>query len=139
MNQKKTEVSASTGTEFPALKKMGIKTPSEITHYSLRQEGNEDVLRVHYKRANNSFLPASRKYRFGRSSKTIITDSGKPGYAEDTEISGFLQRAIAELDEIVVSKKDHDALKSSLIDELDHLEKYVNSRIRALRSQVEQL
>lgn len=139
MNQSKPEKTVKKGTKYPALHEMGINNPSEITHYSLRQEGDEDVLRVHYKRAKTSFLPASRKYRFGRTSRTIVTDSGKPEYAEDTEISGFLQRAVAELNQLVDLKNDHDVLKSSLIDDLDHLEKYLDSKLNELRTQISKL
>lgn len=122
-----------------ALEEMGVGNPAEISRYSLRQENDEDVLRIYYKRGKGSLLPSSRKYRFGRGHRTIITDSGKPEYADDSEISSFLQRAVAELDEIVRNSKDHDVLKAALIDELDHLEKYVGSRVKKLRSQVEQL
>lgn len=139
MNQRKPEKTKETKTQYTALHEMGIKNPTEISHYSLRQEGDEDVLRVHYKRAKSSFLPASRKYRFGRTSRTIITDSGKPEYAEDTEISTFLQKAIAELNQIVDLKNDHDVMKSSLIEELDHFDKYLNLKVNELRTRISQL
>ena len=122
-----------------ALEEMGIKNPSEISRYTLWQEDEEDVLRVYYKRGKGSLRPSSHKYRFGRTHKTIVTDSGKPTYAQGGELSPFLEKALAELDEIVRNSNDHDVLKAALIDELDHLEKYVSSRIRELRAQAEQL
>ena len=142
MNQSKPEKTVKKGTKYPALHEMGINNPSEIRlelRPIARQEGDEDVLRVHYKRAKTSFLPASRKYRFGRTSRTIVTDSGKPEYAEDTEISGFLQKAVSELNQLVDLKNDHDVLKSSLIDDLDHLEKYLDSKLNELRTQISKL
>ena len=121
------------------LETMGISNPSEITRYTLRQEDNEDVLRIYYKRSKGSFLPTSKKYRFGRTHKTIVTDSGKPEYAGEDEISPFLQAAITELDKVVKHSKDAVEHKKAILDEIEHLEKYIGSRIRLLRSQIEVL
>jgi outer membrane protein OmpA-like peptidoglycan-associated protein len=122
-----------------ALETMGITNPSEIIRYTLRQEDNQDVLRVYYRRNKGSFLPTSKKIKFGRTHKTIITDSGTPEYAEQNEISPFLQDAVTQLDEIVKHSKDATELKQEILDELNHIEKYVSSRIKHLRSQVEDL
>lgn len=144
MKQSDTDKPALMGTHDEAgfadspLKTMGITNPSEITRYTLRQEDNEDVLRIYYRRNKGSFLPASKKYKFGRTHRTIITDSGTPEYAEDNEISAFLQAAIAELDEIVKHSKDATEHRKAILDEIDHLEKYVNHRLRHIRSQIEE-
>ncbi len=122
-----------------ALEEMGIKNPSEISRYSLWQEDDVDVLRVYYKRGKGSLRTSSHNYRFGRTHKTIVTDSGKPTYAQGDEVSPFLEKALVELDEIVRNANDHDMLRATLIDELDHLEKYVSTRIKELRARVEQL
>ena len=121
------------------LKTMGISRPAEISRYTLRQENNEDVLRVYYKRKKGSFLPASNKYTFGRSRKTIITDSGAPEYAEDSEISPILLAAIAELDKIVKNSNDAAEQKKAILDEIDHIEKYLCAKVKDLRAQVERL
>ncbi len=139
MSKKNSEVSATKMDKFPGLKDMGVNNPSEISRYSLREEEDEDVLRIYYKRARGSLLPSSRKYSFGRARKTIITDSGKPQYAEDPQISNVLQQVLKELDAILRNSNDHDVLKASIIDEIDHLDRYVSSKIRELRSQIEQL
>lgn len=139
MSKKNSEVSSSKMDQFPGLKDMGVNNPSEISRYSLREEEDEDVLRIYYKRAKGSLLPSSRKYSFGRAHKTIITDSGTPQYAEDPQISNILQQVLKELDAILKNSNDHDVLKASLIDEIDHLDRYVSSKIRELRAQIEQL
>ena len=121
------------------LKTMGINKPEEISRYTLRQEDNEDVLRVYYKRRHGSLLPASKKYKFGRTHKTIITDSGAPEYMKDSEISPILQAAIAELNEIVKHSDDAAEHKKAILDEIDHMEKYLCAKVKDLRAQLERL
>lgn len=139
MSDSRKDSQAGGSAEFPALLEMGVTRPLEVSRYKLRQGDNEDVLKVNYRRKKGSMLPSSRKFRFGRSSRTIVTDSGQPKYAEDFEISTVLQSVIAELDKVVARNNDHDALKASLVDELDYLGNYVNSKLKELRSQVERL
>lgn len=121
------------------LKEMGINNPFEITGYSLFQVDNEDVLKIHYKRHQGSILPSSRKYKFGRSLKTIVTDSGKPGYEQVYEISPNLQQALTELDGIIASKKDLSDRKKFILEELDSLQQEVTSKFAELREQIESL
>jgi len=121
------------------LKKMGITAPDEISRYTLREENNEDVLRVYYKRKQGSLLPSSKKYTFGRSHKTIITDSGAPEYAKDHEISPILQAVLAELNSIVKQSEDADEKKKAILDEIEHMEKYLCAKVKELRTQVERL
>lgn len=121
------------------LETLGITNPSEITRYTLRQENNEDVLRVYYRRSKGSFLPTSKKIKFGRTHKTIITDSGAPEYSDENEISPFLRAAVDELDNIVKHSKDVTDRKKEILDEINHIEKYVISRMQYLRSQLDEL
>lgn len=139
MSKKDSKINTRSSGEASILKEMGINNPSEISRYSLREENGEDVLRIYYKRTRGSLLPTSRKYSFGRSQKTIITDSGKPEYAEDPQISDVLQKVLKELDGIARDAQDHQAVKAAIIDEIDHLDRYVSTRIRDLRARIEQL
>jgi hypothetical protein len=121
---------------FPALAEMGIVRFHEIAHYSLRQDGaDKDVLRINYKRAKGSFLPYSRKYKFGRSIKTVIADGGTARMESTYEISPFLLKAIAELDVLVQKNEfqDHSAaanadIKSDLLSEIAELDQLINSK-----------
>ena len=86
----------------PALSEMGITRFHEIASYTLRQEGaDKDVLRVTYKRAKGSLLPYSRKYKFGRSQKTVLADGGTARVEITHVISPFLLKAVSELDRLV--------------------------------------
>ncbi len=60
---------------YPTLTEMGINNPGEIERFSLNTVNNTDILRIVYKRKKGSLLPASKRFRFGRATKTIITDN----------------------------------------------------------------
>ncbi len=119
-----------------ALASMGVNNPAQVIRYTLREDGNKDVLKIYYKRAKGSLLPSSRKYKFGRSVNTIITDSGKPEYGKSSDISPILQEAIAELDKVVIQSENTADRKKAVLDEIERMEKSFNSRINELREQV---
>ena len=49
-------------TKYPKLTEMGITSFDSIKKYTLRQEGEFDILKVYYKREKGSFLPRSKKF-----------------------------------------------------------------------------
>lgn len=114
---------------YPALAEMGISRFHEISHYSLRQDGEKkDILRVNYKRAKGSLLPYSRKYKFGRSLKTVVADGGTARMESTYEISPFLLKAVSELDALVDANQlgTNDSakvadIKSDLLAEMNEL------------------
>ncbi len=131
-------VNSSEITESP-LTAMGINNPSEIVRYSLRSEGDKDELKIYYRRRKGSLFPVSRKYKFGRSLNTIVTDSGKPEYAETYDISPFLLEAVEELNKIVKPLENSVDGKKEILDEIDRLEKTFTSKLDDLRAQIEKL
>lgn len=141
---------------FPALAEMGIVRFHEISHYSLRQDGaDKDVLRIIYKRAKGSLLPFSRKYKFGRSMKTVVADGGTSRLEHTYEISPFLLKAVAELDKLItenrhdVSKVSNTELNVDVLAELDELadvirqagaeSDVVTAKLASLRKHIEAL
>lgn len=110
----------------PTLAEMGIKRCNEITHYSLRQDGkSRDILKIYYKRKKGSVLPERKTFKFGRSAKMVADDSAKSGSVEIFEISPFLLKAVAELDNIVdQNESDKDKIKLT-IQRIEQLEKDV--------------
>ena len=122
---------------YAALSEMGIVRFHEITNYSLRQDGaDKDVLRVIYKRAKGSLLPHSRKYKFGRSMKTVIADGGTARMEHTYEISPFLLKAVAELDGLVAFNQHEPSnlvstdVKSDLLAEINELKQLINESIQ---------
>lgn len=123
---------------YPTLSDMGIIHFHEISHYSVRQDGpGKDVLRVIYKRAKGSLLPYSRKYKFGRSLKTVVTDGGTARMQRSYEVSPTLLKATSELDDLVscnrhVPVEPYSQLqKSSLMAEINELKQLINGTIRS--------
>ena len=112
---------------YPSLSEMGITRFHEISSYALRQEGaDKDVLRVNYKRAKGSLLPFSRKYKFGRSQKTVIADGGTGRLVTNYVVSPFLLKAVAELDALVKLNHHKGSVKvadirSDLLAEMNEL------------------
>lgn len=126
--------------QFKALSEMGITRFNEISHYTLRQEGVAvDVLKIYYDRAKGSFLPTSRKYKFGRATKTVRTDSASNARSEVHEISPFLQRALSELDSLVERRRHTVDDRAALLEDIDHLEQVMQAKIQEIRSRVEKL
>ncbi|MGQ7848173.1 DUF3461 family protein [Granulosicoccus sp. 3-233] len=127
---------AETAIRYTALSEMGIVRFHEIANYSLRQDGaDKDVLRVIYKRAKGSLLPHSRKYKFGRSLRTVIADGGTSRMEHTYEISPFLLKAVSELDELVAfnqhepTKTDNTDVKIDLLAEINELKQLINQSI----------
>ena len=125
---------------WPTLAEMGITRFHEISHYTLRQDGaDKDILKVYYKRQKGSLLPESRKYRFGRSPRTVIADGGTARLEEVHEISPYLLQAVAELDRLIAANALVDTSvreaksgidrKAALLVELNHIERTMSERL----------
>ena len=127
-------------TDYPTLTEMGIARVNEISHYALTQESaQKDALRIFYERAKGSLLPVSRKYKFGRSTKTVRTASGPGGAQEVHEISPFLQKALAELDSLVTQREAAVDEKEQLLAEINYLEQTVRATCENLKARIERM
>ena len=128
--------------QWPALTEMGVTRFHEISHYALIEESSrDDILKIYYKRAKGSLLPYSRKYRFGRSIKTVVEDSGTARMEDTYEISPYLQQAIVELDALIVQNREQgesepapsssDERKRAILEALASAEALAESRLTA--------
>jgi hypothetical protein len=124
---------------YPTLNEMGINNPGEIERYSLNTTNNIDVLRVIYKRQKGSFLPTSKRFEFGRSSKTVVADSGTQKTEIVHEISPFLRRAMKELDSIITSKKSNIEHAKLVKQELQRLHQDMASRLVYIESLIDEM
>ena len=125
---------------WPTLAEMGVTRFHEIAHYTLRQDGDsKDVLKISYKRQKGSLLPESRKYRFGRSLRSVLADGGTARIEHVYEISPYLLAAVAELDRLVginalADGEASDPLldrKAKVLTDLSHIERTLAQRIAA--------
>lgn len=124
---------------FPTLTEMGINNPGEIERYSLNTTNNIDVLRIVYKRNKGSFLPTSKRFEFGRSSKTVVADSGTQKVEIVHVISPFLQKAMKELDGIISAKRSNIEQAKLVKQELQRLHQDMASRLIYIESLIDEL
>jgi len=126
--------------QYPTLKSMGIQNPAQITGYILSQpKPDSDLLRIKYQRPKGSFLPVTRSYRIGRSSKMQVTDSGTNQTEIVYEISPILSKAINELDSIVNTNQSKTELRQQILGELERMESDFVAEIAAVRQLVEKI
>ncbi|MEH6823481.1 MAG: DUF3461 family protein [Motiliproteus sp.] len=124
---------------YPTLTEMGVQSVEDIVKYSLRQEGESDILKIYFRREKGSLLPKSKKFQFGRSHKTVRVDSSQDKYHEITEMSAFLMRAVDELHELVKHEHEVQDIKTKLRDDIDHLEKVMMSKLIEIRRDIERI
>lgn len=125
--------------DYPTLTEMGVTNPQQIERYSLSTSNKIDHLRIIYRRKKGSFLPASKRFEFGRSSKTVVIDSGTRATDIVHEISPFLQRAIVELEDIIDHKKTTLEHAAIIKDEMRRLHEEMNSRLAYIESLIDDM
>ena len=125
--------------QHPTLTEMGITSFESISKYTLRQEGDFDILKIYYKREKGSFLPRSKKFRFGRATRTVMVDSGRQQWQEVSEISPFLLRALTELNKLAHEENKIAASKESISEDLVHLERIMAEKLAEIRAKIDQL
>ena len=126
-------------TKYPTLSDMGIVNPKQINRYSLQASGNNDVLRVIYKREKGSLLPSSKKFKFPRRIRVIEQDAGNKKQETITEVSPALSKAVTELHSIVNKKHSRTEQKEIIEDEIQRLEEEISTRVTYLKSLVKAL
>ncbi|ETX12513.1 structural protein [Marinomonas ushuaiensis DSM 15871] len=120
----------------PTLQSMGVTSIQDIEKFTLRYENGHDVLKIYYRREKGSLLPKSKKFKFGRATKTVLADGGQQTYRQVQEPSLIVLRAMEELEQIVGKQHATKASKDDLVKELEHLEKVVNSKIAEIKEKI---
>ncbi len=125
--------------QHPTLTEMGITSFESISKYTLRQEGDFDILKIYYKREKGSFFPRIKKFRFGRATRTVMVDSGRQQWQEVSEISPFLLRALTELNKLAHEENKVADNKESISEDLLHLERIMAEKLAEIRAKIDQL
>ncbi len=60
---------------YDNLKSLGITNPDEIDRYSLRQEANNDILKIYFQKDKGEFFAKSVKFKYPRQRKTVVADA----------------------------------------------------------------
>lgn len=124
---------------FPTLTEMGINNPGEIERYSHSTTDHVDVLRVIYRRKKGSLLPTSKRFEFGRSSKTVMADSGTRTTEIVHDISPFLLKAIKELDQLIDSRKSNIEHAKLVKEEMQRLHQELSSSMSYIESLIDEM
>lgn len=122
---------------YPTLDSMGVTSIKDIEKFTLRYEGGHDVLKIYYRREKGSLLPKSKKFKFGRATKTVLADGGQQTYRQVQEPSLTVLRAMEELEMIVGRQHEAKVTKEDLVQELVHLEKVMTSKINEIKEKIE--
>lgn len=124
---------------YDNLKSLGINNPEEIDRYSLRQEANNDILKIYFRKDRGEFFAKSVKFKYPRQRKTVVSDDVSQGYKEIHEISPGLRYVIDELDQICQRDQVEVDLKRKILDDLRHLESVVANKIAEIEADLEKL
>ena len=124
---------------YDNLKGLGIATPEDIDRYSLRQEANNDILKIYIRKDKGEFFAKSVKFKYPRQRKAVVADNASQGYKEVQEISPNLRYVIDELDQICQRDQVEVDLKRKILDDLRHLESVVSNKIAEIESDLDKL
>ena len=124
---------------YETLKELGIDDIENIERYTLRQEGDEDIIKIYFKRRPGELFAHSMKFRHGRSVKVVPVDSGRGQYKEVSQISPTMQKLAEELDQIVHREQATRDTKQRILNDIEHLEKVIQRKMAQLRADVERL
>ncbi|APC13205.1 MULTISPECIES: DUF3461 family protein [Providencia] len=122
---------------YDNLKSLGISNPQDIDRYSLRQEANNDILKIYFRKDKGEFFAKSVKFKYPRQRKTIA--DGGNNFKEINEINTNLRYAIEELDQICQTEQTDIDLKHKILDDLRHLEHVVSNKIAEIEADLEKL
>lgn len=64
---------------YDNLKSLGITNPDEIDRYSLRQEANNDILKIYFQKDKGEFFAKSVKFKYPRQRKNRRRRRRRPG------------------------------------------------------------
>ena len=124
---------------YDNLKSLGISNPQDIDRYTLRQEANNDILKIYFCKDKGEFFAKSVKFKYPRQRKTIAATDGSNNFKEINEINSNLRYAIEELDSICLADKVEVDLKHKILDDLRHLEHVVSNKIAEIEADLEKL
>lgn len=128
--------------DYPTLNKMGITSIESVDKYTLRHQGDTDVLKIYYKRNKGSLLSRSKKFSFIRGRNAIPLEARNSKAFDTVErISPQLLLALEELKSLAATRKEEPLKdpKNKFLTDLDHLEKVMTSKIDEIRRQIKEL
>ncbi|WP_260293390.1 DUF3461 family protein [Sedimenticola hydrogenitrophicus] len=124
---------------YETLQELGVTDLDQIERYTLRQEGDEDILKIYFKRKKGELFAHSMKFRHGRAKKMVQVDSGTHKYKEVSEISPTMLKLAGELDQLVNHEESVADFKRRILSDIDHLERVMQRKLEQIRADIESL
>lgn len=126
--------------QYPQLENLGIDEPTQIDRYSLRQEANNDILKIYFYKQKGELFAKSMKFKYPRMKRTIrIHEGQKEELKQIDEIHPVLNQIIEELDVLCMREQQDIDLKKKILHDLRHLEQVVTSKISEIEHDLERL
>jgi hypothetical protein len=128
--------------EYPTLNKMGVNSVETIDKYTLRHQGDTDVLKIYYKRPKGSLLSRTKKFSFVRGRSAIPLEArNSKAFDNIDNFSPQLVLALKELKSLDAKRKESDSIdpKQKFLSDLDHLEKVMTAKMDEMRRQINEL
>lgn len=128
--------------DYPTLNKMGINSVENVDKYTLRHQGDTDVLKIYYKRPKGSFLSRSKKFSFIRGRRGIPLEARhSKAFDNMNKVSPQLALALEELKRLDATRREEAPSdpKQKFLSDLDHLEKVMTTKMDEIRRQINEL
>lgn len=125
---------------YPHLNEIGIRNPENILRYSIRTEGEKDVLKVYFRKQSGMLMGRSSKFKFQRQMRTVSGGQvHTQSFTELSEINPVLHKIIRELDSLSLQSSSEKELKQQVLSDLKHLQSVVDNKIKEIESKLERL
>ena len=121
------------------LNTIGIQNVEDINRYSLRKEGERDILKIYFKKTGREFLARSSKFKFQRHQKRVSGGYRGDNFTNLSEINPTLRNIIKELDALAVHASSEKEIKVQLLNDLEHLEIVVTNKIKEMEEKIARL
>ncbi len=121
---------------------MGVNSVETIDKYTLRHQGDTDVLKIYYKRPKGSLLSRTKKFSFVRGRSAIPLEArNSKAFDNIDNFSPQLVLALKELKSLDAKRKESDSIdpKQKFLSDLDHLEKVMTAKMDEMRRQINEL
>lgn len=125
---------------YPHLNEIGIRNPENILRYSIRTEGEKDVLKVYFRKQSGMLMGRSSKFKFQRQMRTVSGgQEHTQSFTELSEINPVLHKIIRELDSLSLQSSSEKELKQQVLSDLKHLQSVVDNKIKEIESKLDRL
>ena len=125
---------------YPNLRDIGIRNPENIQRYSIRTEGDKDVLKVYFRKQSVMMIGKSSKFKFQRQMRTVSGGQvHTQKFTELSEINPTLHKIIQELDSLSLQSSSEKDLKQQMLSDLKHLQMVVDNKIAEIERKIDKL